>query len=84
LDAWRLRGAKMYPEAQGRLQQALDADPHNRRALAELAVLYEVTGMPQRAFVLYERILERDPAQTQIAEKLEHLRVLGVSRPLPD
>ena len=84
LDARRLRQARAYPEAQGRLEQALDIDPHNRRALGEQALLYEMTGMPQRAFVLYERILERDPAQAQIAQKVEQLRAQGVSRPLPD
>ncbi len=84
LDAWRLRQQQAYPEAQGRLQQALDAEPHNRRALAELALLYEVTGMPQRAYVLYERILDRNPDQSQIAQKRDQLRLQGVSRPLPD
>jgi Tfp pilus assembly protein PilF len=84
LDAWRLRQAKAYPEAQGRLQQALDADPRNRRALAELAALYETTGNPQRAFVLYERILDRDPGQAPIAQRLDVLRLQGVSRPRPD
>jgi Tfp pilus assembly protein PilF len=84
LDAWRLRQAKAYPEAHGRLQQALDVEPHNRRALAELAYLYESTGMPQRAYALYERILEQDPQQAQIAQKLEQLRAKGISRPLPD
>jgi Tfp pilus assembly protein PilF len=84
LDAWRLLRAKAYPEAQGRLQQALDIDPHNRRALAELAVLYEQTGMASRAYVLYERILERDPSQAHIAQKLDQLRLMGVGRPLQD
>jgi tetratricopeptide (TPR) repeat protein len=84
LEAWRLRQAKAYPEAQGRLQQALDVEPHNRRALAEMAYLYELTGMPQRAYVLYERILEREPEQAQIAQKLDQLKLKGVSRPLPD
>src|SRR5262249_26691398 len=84
LEARRLREAAMYPDAQGRLQQALDLEPHNRRALAELAFLYEKSQMPQRAYVIYERILEREPGQAQIARKLEQLRVQGVSRPLPD
>jgi tetratricopeptide (TPR) repeat protein len=84
LDAWRLRQAHAYPEAQVRLQQALDIEPHNRRALAELAQLCEHMGMPQRAYVLYERILEREPEQAQIAQRREQLRIQGVSRPLPD
>ncbi len=40
--------------------------------------------MPQRAYVLYERILEREPEQAQIAQRREQLRIQGVSRPLPD
>lgn len=84
LDAWRLRQANSFLEAQGRLQQALDIDPHNRRALAELAVSYEQSGMPQRAAVIYERILEREPAQAQIEQRLEQLKIQGVSRVLPD
>jgi tetratricopeptide (TPR) repeat protein len=84
LEAWRLRHSKSYPEAQGRLEQALDLEPHNRRALSEQAVLYERTGMPQRAYALYERILEREPGQANVAQKLDQLRVKGVSRPLPD
>jgi Tfp pilus assembly protein PilF len=84
LDAWRLRRAGAYPQAQGRLQQALDLEPHNRRALAELALLYELTGMPERSYALYERILSREPGQAQIAQRLEQLRIKGVSRPLPD
>ena len=84
LDAWRLRQTKAYPEAQGRLQQALEIEPHNRRALSEQAALYEATGMPQRAFVLYERILEREPGQAEIAQRLDMLRLKGVSRPRPD
>jgi len=84
LEAWRLRQTRAYPDAQSRLEQALDVEPHNRRGLAEQALLYELTGMPQRAYVLYERILEREPGQAQIAQKLEQLKVKGVSRPLPD
>jgi Tfp pilus assembly protein PilF len=84
LDAWRRLQVRDYPAAEGRLQQALDIDPHNRRALAEFARLYEQMGMPQRAYVLYERILTREPEQSQIAQRLDRLKVQGVSRPLPD
>jgi Tfp pilus assembly protein PilF len=84
LEAWRLRQARNYPMAQARLQQALDVDPHNRRALAENAHLYELMGMPQRAYVLYERILQREPNQTQIAQRLDQLKAQGITRPLPE
>jgi Flp pilus assembly protein TadD len=84
LDGWKLMQARNYPWAEGRLQQALDLDPHNRRALAEFGHLCELMGMPQRAYVLYERIVQREPAQAEIAQRLERLKVQGVSRPLPD
>ena len=84
LDAWRWMQARAYPWAEGRLQQALDIEPHNRRALAEFGHLCEQMGMPQRAYVLYERIVQREPAQAEIAQRLDRLKVQGVSRPLPE
>ena len=50
-DAWRLRQERAYPSAQSRLQQALSIDPHSRRALTELAVLYEIEGLPELALI---------------------------------
>lgn len=84
LDAWRLRQQNAIPQAHGRLQQALAIDPHHSRALTELAIIYEQTGMPERAYVLYERILARDPRQLEIAQHLADLRAKGVQRPLPE
>ena len=84
LDAWRLRQENNLPLARERLQQALSLEPNNRRALTEMATLYEAMGMPERAYVLYERILAREPAQAEIAEKLQQLKHKGVKRPLPD
>lgn len=84
LDAWRLRQEKNYPQAQTRVQQALSIDPYNRLALTEQAVLYEAEGMPDKAFVEYERVLEQDKNQTEIAGRLEQLKAKGVSRPVPD
>ena len=84
LDARRLRDEKALPQAQGRLQQALDIDPQNRRALTEMAVVYELSGMPDRALVLYERVLTRDPSQAPIAERVSRLKDNGVRRPTPD
>ena len=81
---WRLRQENNLPQARARLQQALALEPNNRRALAEMAIMYEATGMPERAYVLYERILAREPAQAEIAEKLQRLKNQGVQRPLPD
>jgi tetratricopeptide (TPR) repeat protein len=83
-DAWRLRQQRAYPQAQARLQDALSLEPDNRRALTELAIINEIQGMPDRAFVLYERVLAKEPNQVEIAERLEQLRAKGVKRPLPN
>jgi tetratricopeptide (TPR) repeat protein len=83
LDAWRLRQRKALPQAHARLQQALALDPQHHRALTELGLIYEETGMPQRARVLYERVLARDPHQLEVADRLEQLKARGVERPMP-
>ena len=83
-DAWRLRQEKAYPLAQLRLEQALSIDLNNRRALTELGLLYEIEGMPDKALVMYERILELDKNQTEIADRLAKLKAAGVNRPLPN
>ncbi len=49
-----------------------------------MAILYELMNMPDRSYVLYEDILERDPKQAEIAQRLEVLKVKGVKRPLPN
>lgn len=84
LDAWRLRRQNALPQAHGRLQQALALDPHHPAALTELGIVYEQTGMPDRAYVLYERILARDARNDEVAQRLEQLRARGVRRPLPE
>jgi protein O-GlcNAc transferase len=84
LDAWRLRQQNALPQAHGRLQQALALDPHHAGALTEMGILYEQNGMPDRAYVLYERLLARDPNNQEVAQRLERLRDQGVKRPLPE
>lgn len=84
LDGWRLRQEGAFPQAQGRLQQALGLDPLNSRALNELAILYEFIHMPDRALVLYERSLQQDPRQPTVVERINYLRAKGVKAPLPD
>lgn len=83
-DAWRLRQEKSLEEAHARLHQALSFDRNNRRALTELAIIYESIGMPERSLALYEGILEREPHQLEIAARVEHLKAKGVRRPLPN
>jgi Tfp pilus assembly protein PilF len=83
-DGWRLRQAGELEQAAGRLQQALDLEPHNIRALTELALLYEVLEHPERAVVLYERALAEDPGRPDLTERLNLLRSKKVGKPLPD
>jgi Flp pilus assembly protein TadD len=79
---WRLRGD--LPRAQGRLQQALQIDPHDQRALTELALIYEEMQRPDRALVLYERILDVNPRQPEIIRHMEQLRAQGAKPPKPE
>jgi Tfp pilus assembly protein PilF len=82
-DGWLWHQAGDLPQAQARLQQALDVDPHNVRALTELALVYEDLGIPERAIVLYERVLDVDPRQPDVARRLDALKAKGTKRPTP-
>lgn len=84
LDGWRLRQDRAFPQAQGRLQQALAIDPHCNRALIELGILYEQLGRPDRALVLYRRALERNPRQPDVIDRVNDLRAKNTGMPLPD
>jgi tetratricopeptide (TPR) repeat protein len=83
-DGWLWHQAGDLPRAQARLQQALELDPHDRRALVELALVYEAMQRPDRAAALYERVLERDPHQAEIAKRLNGLHTQGAGQPRPD
>jgi tetratricopeptide (TPR) repeat protein len=82
-DAWRLRQEKAYPQALARVQQALSLEPNNRRALTEMAILLEIQGQPERSLVLYEHILQMEPNQVEIAERLQQLKAKGIQAPPP-
>jgi tetratricopeptide (TPR) repeat protein len=83
-DGWLWHQASDLPRAQARLQQALELDPHNCRALVELATVYEGMQRPERAVVLYERALDQNPDQPEVRQRLEQLRASGAGRPRPD
>jgi Flp pilus assembly protein TadD len=83
-DAWRLRQEGSLSQAQARLQQALDLEPHNVRALTELGLLYEVLQMPERALVLYQRALVENPRETEVAARYNLLCSRKIGKPLPD
>ena len=62
LDAWRLRQQNALPASPRPPAASPRASTRSTAAaLTELALIYEQTGMPDRARVLYERILARDP-----------------------
>jgi Tfp pilus assembly protein PilF len=83
-DGWLWHQAGDLPRAQARLQQALELDSHEPRALVELALVYEAMQRPDRAAALYERVLERDPRQAEVVKRLNRLRAQGAGQPQPD
>jgi Tfp pilus assembly protein PilF len=80
-DGWLFHEAGDLPRAQARLQQALDIDPHNVRALNELALIYEAMHRPDRSLVLYERSLAQDKHQPDVVKRLDKLKAEGAERP---
>ena len=83
-DGWLWHQIGDLPRAQARLQQALDLDPHDFRALTELARVYEAMQRPDRALALYERALEQAPRQPEVAARVNFLLAHGAGRPRPD
>jgi Tfp pilus assembly protein PilF len=83
-DGWLLVQEGDLDRARIRYQQALDRDPRNPRALAELGEIYQKLGRPERALVLYERALEAQPNQPAVTRLVNDLRARGVERPHPD
>lgn len=84
LDGWLSHQAGDLPRAQGRLQQALELDPRDNRALVELGLVYEALGRPERALVLYESALQQGADQPEVAQRIKRLREQGVKPPRPD
>jgi Flp pilus assembly protein TadD len=83
-DAWLLRQDGDINKTQVRLQQALKLDPHNVRAMIQLGLLYEYLDRADRALVLYERALEREPDRQDLREHINQLLARGVKRPMLD
>jgi tetratricopeptide (TPR) repeat protein len=83
-DGWLWYQAGDLPRAQGRLEQALELDPHDSRTLVELARVYEAMKRPDRAAALYERVLERNPKQTEVTKRLKALQSQGTGQPQPE
>lgn len=68
----RLRGD--LPAAQGQLQKALATDPNHQAALTEMGRLYEAYQMPERARMLYQRVLEQDPENAEVKGLLTRVK----------
>ncbi|HEV3115527.1 MAG TPA: tetratricopeptide repeat protein [Gemmataceae bacterium] len=83
-DGWLLFQTGDLPSAQARLQQALGLDPRDTRTLVELARVYEAMHRPDRAVALYERVLERNPRQFEVARRIKALKSQGADQPHPD
>lgn len=83
-DGWLCHQAGDLPKAHSRLQQALELDPHNERALNEMALVYEALHRPDRALVLYERSLAQNPKQPDVVNRLNLLQAEGAGRPKPE
>ncbi len=83
-DGWLWHQAGDLPRAQVRLQQALELDPRDPRALVEMARVYEALHRPDRALALYERVLASNPNQVEIVKRVNLLRSQGAGPPHPD
>jgi Tfp pilus assembly protein PilF len=82
---WLARQAGDREAALRHLQQALELDRHQPRALVELAQLYEQWNHPERSVSLYQRYLVLHPREEQVVQRVEQLRGEGVKllRPEP-
>ncbi|MBV9123436.1 MAG: tetratricopeptide repeat protein [Planctomycetes bacterium] len=84
VEGWYRHRQGDLPGAQFRLEQALELDPHNPQALTELGLVYEAMDRPDRALVLYERSLDQDAHQPDVAQRVQFLLTHGATRPHPD
>ncbi len=84
LDGWLWHQSGDLPKAEGRLLQALERDRNDAWALVELGLVNEALRRPERALVLYERALDVNPHQPEVAQRLMRLQSQGVQRPKPE
>ena len=83
-DGYLLRMRGDLPRAQYRIQQALDLDSHDERALTEMALTYEALNHNDRALALYEKILDRKPGEAQVVDRVNFLLAKGAKQPHPE
>jgi tetratricopeptide (TPR) repeat protein len=84
LDGWYRHQRGDLPGAHARLQQALDLESHNRRALIEMGLVYEAMQRPDRAVAIYERVVEDEPNEADVKQRVKGLLTKGARRPQPD
>jgi Flp pilus assembly protein TadD len=81
---WLCRFDRDLPQALSACQHAYELDPQNVRALTELAACYEALNRPDRAVDLYERSLQCQADQPDVARRVSMLKEQGAGRPRPD
>jgi len=60
-----------YADAENYLNQALAVNPENPYALLNLGVVYQNTGRPEKARVLYEKVIKLNPTEIMTKSKQE-------------
>ena len=65
---------KMYALAAEEFQLAIKCDPQNLVSYKQLATVYEEQGLAEEAIKQYEMILNLEPGETEIKEKIEKLK----------
>ncbi|MGE3806040.1 MAG: tetratricopeptide repeat protein [Gemmataceae bacterium] len=83
-DGWMLYQAGDLPRARARLQQALELDANDERSLTELGRVYEAMNQPDRALVLYEKVLYRNPNEVDVRQRYNALLMKGTTYPKPN
>jgi Tfp pilus assembly protein PilF len=71
-------------KAKSRLFDALALDGSDWRALVALAQVFEAENRLDRALVLYQRALEINPDQAEVAHRVASLKSQGIGPPRPD
>lgn len=69
-NAWFLRQQGDTVGAEQSLRRALQVDPKNPVAMAQLGDLYEVSGHPDEARAMYQRSLAGNPYQSEVKARM--------------
>lgn len=74
--AWLQRETGNIPGAEQSLRHALQADPQNPIALAQLGQIYQDAGQPMQAAAMYQRSLAINMNQPQVQSRLATLNTM--------